>query len=396
MKIIERLQGKRIVIWGYGREGKSTEQFIANHVKAKSVEIVEGSYDELKNKECDLIIKSPGIRFDGKDERMESQTSLFLATFREQIVGITGTKGKSTTSALLYTCLRGCGKKTILVGNIGFPCLDFYDEIEEDTIIVFEMSCHQLQRLEISPKVAVFLNLYEDHLDYYDTKEKYGDAKANILRYQTKTDICVVGKNVPYAFCEAQCKVIDIDHTNLSFQILLEGAHNRFNAEIVYFIATSVYACNIEKAKIEIASFKGLRHRLEKIGIMEGVEYYDDSISTISESAIHSILSIENAKAILIGGMDRGISYEKLEKFIRSREDIWFVCMYASGKRIFDELGKAENCVYFEDLEKAVAFSKTVTKAGDACILSPAAASYGYFKNFEERGDAFSQIVGLS
>jgi UDP-N-acetylmuramoylalanine--D-glutamate ligase len=161
MNRLDGFDNKRILIWGYGREGKATEKFLKTHTKAVAVEHFEGSREDLPDSDFDLIFKSPGIVMEDDDPRFTSMTELFLELFADRTIGITGTKGKSTTSSLLYHCLSRClDKKVILLGNIGLPCLDYYDEIDEDTVVVFELSCHQLAHTNVSPHIAVFLNLF--------------------------------------------------------------------------------------------------------------------------------------------------------------------------------------------------------------------------------------------
>lgn len=391
---MEKLNGKRVLIWGYGREGKATKRFIDNHCEDCCVEILEGGVDEIDFERFDFVIKSPGIRCDLEEEKLIGQTDLFMEEFREQIVGITGTKGKSTTSSMLYTVLEQCGQRAVLVGNIGLPCLDYYDEIDEDTAIVFEMSCHQLAHCKQSPHIAVMLNLYEDHLDYYGTMEKYLEAKLHILEYQEKGDFCFVNKEVPLKEKpQGNCTIMDAGHLEHSFEMNLKGAHNQYNAEIVYRIATQLYGLDKDKVRKSIQEFRGLSHRLEYVGEKDGVSYYDDSISTICESAIQAVESIPKLQTILIGGMDRGIQYEVLAEYFREHTEVKVVCMYASGKRVYDMLSGRGNTFLCGDLEEAVEIAKRETEEGRACVLSPAAASYDHFKNFEERGEVFKRYV---
>ena len=164
--IIDKLTDKRILIFGYGREGKSTENFLNKFCKTSKTEVFEGKREELPDG-FDYIIKSPGIPGDYPDEKFTSQTELFLEEFRDRVVGITGTKGKSTTTSMMYEVLKALlDTNVILVGNIGIPCLDYYEEMQGDTIAVMEMSCHQLNTVRVSPHIGLFLNLYEEHLDY--------------------------------------------------------------------------------------------------------------------------------------------------------------------------------------------------------------------------------------
>lgn len=141
-------------------------------------------------------------------------------------------------------------------------------------------------------------------------------------------------------------------------------------------------------------SFRGLPHRLQKIAERDGITYYDDSISTIPEATVQAILSIPDVKTVLIGGMDRGIDYSVLEKFIADNPQYHYILMYSTGRRIRDELKENGSLVYYEeDLENAVKKAKELTRKGEAVLLSPAAASYDHFKNFEERGDCFKNLV---
>lgn len=393
MKAYTKFDGKKILIWGYGREGKSTEEFLKKCTKPLSVEIFEGKRDEFNEKEYDYIIKSPGIVLESDDERFTSQTEIFLESYRDNVIGITGTKGKSTTSALLYHCLKETlDRKVILLGNIGEPCLNYYQEIDEDTIVVFEMSCHQLAHTKVSPHVAVFLNIYEEHLDYYKTFEKYYMAKCNVTKYQGEKDYFYVGDQVPFIETAADKIIIKRDNVP-DFALSILGDHNNYNALFAYEIATKVYGAESEKVKESLKGFTGLDHRLKFIGNVDGVDYYDDSISTIPSAAIAALLAVKNAYSIILGGMDRGINYDLLIDFIKEHNEYFYIFAYASGKRIFDEVGDADNRVYVEDLEKAVDIAKKITPKTKACLLSPASASYGYFKNFEERGDVFKELV---
>lgn len=393
MKITERLKDKRVLIWGYGREGKSTERFIKTYCQVKSLEIFEGNADQIDEDKYDYIIKSPGIKVDSYHEKYTSQTELFLEQFGAQTIGVTGTKGKSTTSSMLYQVLRACkGENVCLVGNIGLPCLDYYDEYNDDTIIVFEMSCHQLSHMKFSPHVAVFLNLYEEHLDYYGTLENYFQAKTNITLHQSADDYFFYGNNVPEIQTLAKKTEISYD-AHMNFNLKLVGEHNQFNATFVYTICTQIFGCEDKACRKAIEEFEGLAHRMQYVGKINGVDYYNDSISTIPQATLQAIKSISNTKTVLIGGMDRHINYDVLIEFIRNHPEYTYILSYESGKRIYDSVSDLSSCRYVKDLTESVALAKEITPEGGACILSPAAASYGYFKNFEERGDRYMQLV---
>ena len=390
----EKFNGKRILIWGFGREGKSTKSFLEEHCAPSVIEVFEGKREDINEDSFDYIVKSPGIVMDDDDPKYTSQTQIFLENYRDNTVGITGTKGKSTTSAMLCHVLSSCGKKAVLLGNIGEPCLDHFGQIDKDTIAVFEMSCHQLAHVNVSPHVAVFLNLFEEHLDYYKTFDRYFAAKANITRYQTAGDILFDGQNVPALSTLAN--EIRIDAENVpDYDLKVLGHHNDLNAHFVFMIASNVYGIDAEAIKNALRDFSGLPHRLMHIGTLDGIDYYDDSISTIPSATTEAIGAVPNAATVLIGGMDRGINYDTLIDFVNSNTKYNYIFSYDSGKRIYDSIVKTDNCIYKETLAEAVECAKSITRKGGAVILSPAAASYGYFKNFEERGDVFRQLCGL-
>lgn len=388
------LRGKRVLIWGHGLEGKSAEAFINTHCEVASLTVYEGAQDGIDESAYDLIIKSPGIREEHWGEKYTSVTELFMGQFAAQTIGITGTKGKSTTTSLLYHVLSRCqARHTVLVGNIGIPCLDAFDEIDENSIVVFELSCHQLDHLRISPHIAVFLNLFEEHLDHYDTLERYFKAKKGITRNQRACDIFFCGEQVPAIPTSAQVEPLVHPSAADAFETKLEGEHNQFNANAVFAIATRLFGCAPNDVRAAIAEFTGLPHRLEFVGANQGIDFFDDSISTIPEATIAALESVPNAHTVLVGGMDRGIAYDKLTAYMRTHQQYRYICMYAAGKRIFDEVADLSCVSYVDDLEQAVALAKKITPAGSACLLSPAAASYGYFKNFEARGDAFRALA---
>lgn len=389
--IIDKLTDKRILIFGYGREGKSTENYIKSHVSYKSLDVFEGNKEDIDESLYDFIIKSPGIVMLEDNPKYTSQTELFLNEYSKQTVGITGTKGKSTTSSMLAHTLNACGKKAILLGNIGKPCFDMIDEIDEDTVIVFELSCHQLLHIDKAPHIAVFLNLFEEHLDYYGTLERYFGAKKNIISHQTSEDVAYEGENVPEI--EADSKKHVICATEHEFNMSIPGEHNRLNAEFVLRIAVNEFGCDESEAINAINSFKGLPHRLEYFDTVNGIRFYDDSISTIPEAAISAVNSIDNVGTVIIGGMDRGIDYDILVDFIRKTTNINFILAYATGERIGAFVEDCPNVYRVENLNIAADKSFELTEPGKAVVLSPAAPSYGYFKNFEDRGNCFKEMI---
>ena len=376
MKIIEALNNKHVLIWGLGREGKATKAFIDKYCKSTKYDVYEGDKEGFDDSKYDLIIKSPGIPYLTEDPKYISETSLFVDEFKDQIIAITGTKGKSTTSSLLFKVLEDFNKDVILVGNIGNPCFDYYNQINKDTIIVFEISAHQLVTVKSSPHIGIFLNLYEEHLDYYKTLDNYFKAKANIAKYQTSKDYLLVGNDVPKI--KTNSNVIHIDNKE-KFDLQILGEHNQYNANFVYYVATKLLKLDSDLVKKSLSEFKNLRHRIEYVGKFKGIEYYDDSISTIPQATINAIKSIPNVDTVLIGGMDRGINYDVLIDYINENK-LNYIFMYGSGKVIFDQVKDLDYCFYKDSLKEAVKLAKEITIRNKACILSPAAASYDSFK----------------
>lgn len=449
-KFKQDLENKKIAIWGLGKEGISTLQFIqSNNIKCKELGILEKKeFQEIEGtkkldkiedlNEYDLIFKSPGIVADRATvdiDKLTSQTEEFIKILSKQIIGITGTKGKSTTSSLTYTILKKYYPNTVLVGNIGIPCFNAINEIDENTKIVFELSCHQLEFIRYSPHIAVILDLYPDHLDHYKTFENYIKAKLNINKFQKDDDIFIYGetckkyiknddKNVSISESKNNICINDyikgrtINIGTNSIQILedetrLVGDHNFFDIAVSYYICNEVYNLSNEEFKSALKEFKGLAHRLEYITTSNDVKYYDDSISTIGETTIEGIKALKDVNTLILGGMERKIDYSSLEDFIIEEKELEnIILMPDTGIRIYKELQEKEieqkegiakereekqenskNYYLVNNLEEAVKKAKEVTKKGTSCLLSPAAASYGFFKNFEERGNTFQNLV---
>ncbi len=419
---------KKVLIWGFGLEGKSTLNFLKKHGDDTTIEIADDKEIQVEGiktiltahvdfNSYDIIMKSPGIVINDDTfpfDKLYSQSQLFLEQYRNQIIGITGTKGKSTTSSLLYHVLKENCNSVFLVGNIGVPCFDIIDEIEIDSKIVFEISCHQLEYATVSPHIGVLLNLYEEHIDHYGTFEKYIAAKEKVFTNQGEGDVAIINsqcinqvKKAPHCLtCSmdnqgdiyADGNILVNPFSKISVdenKVTLLGHHNFYNMAIVYIIAHHYFGVSDESFTEAIATFKTLPHRLQNIGMIDGVRYVDDSISTICQSTIQAIESLNDVDTVLVGGLDRGIDYSPLIDFLAISNVRNIIFMYASGKRIYDEWSKRVDKPAFvvENLEDAVKIAKNVTMKGKTCLLSPAAASYGYFKNFEERGDVFQELV---
>lgn len=425
--VSELIKDKSVCILGFGREGRSTYELFTkaggfksvticdlNPVSVTGASIVTGQDYQKNLDRFDIIMKSPGIVLEDGSlsdfSKLYSQTEIFLTVYREQTVGITGTKGKSTTSSLIYHVLKECGKPVVLLGNIGIPSFD--GDVKSDDTVVFELSSHQLEYTHVSPKTAVFLNIFPEHLDHYGTFQKYFDAKKNIYRFQKNGDRLICGSDVIPSVRNSDVTVfgekgdvlikpnsfiVDGDEIILDSSCPLLGSHNVNNIAAAYLV-TRKFNITKEDFLQALSTFRPLPHRLEKVGESMGITYYDDSISTCSQTTIQALNSLSNVGSVLIGGMDRGIDYTPLVDFLCDFDIPNVIFMYDTGKRIMSQFnGKSYkfSAHYAEDLERAVKIAKQVTPAGSVCLLSPAAASYGFFKNFEDRGNQF-KLFALS
>ena len=428
-KLRNFFEGKKVLILGFGREGRSTLDLIKGfdcrigiadkdlvvNPELEQYELFSGENYLDSIKEYDIVMKTPGIAlFDTlskKDKlKITGQTDLLLRFCENKIVGVTGTKGKSTTSSLIHHILDHCGKSSVLIGNIGIPPLTITDSIEKDTIIVCEMSCHQLEYVQASPDIAILLNIYEEHLDHYVDFDAYRKAKENIYRFQSKNDILIYNKDcygneldaIPSKKISASPNDeadIYIKEKNIVFhgkitpyekiEPKLEGEHNLYNIAVA-IAAASECGCDLQVAVESVHSFNGLEHRMEIVRTVNGVKYVNDSISTIPLATINAVKAF-SADTVIIGGMDRGINYDLLAEYLNTGVVANIICLPDSGYRIADML-KTDSCVFrVKDMEEAVSKANEVTKK--CCVLSPAAASYGFYKNFEERGKHFKELV---
>ena len=421
----ELVGNKKILVLGFGKEGKSTYKLLGDLGICSKIDIADikehDDFDKTKTDvyfgehylddldSYDVVFKSPGIVLSKDIDQycctITSQTEVFLKVYNRQVIGVTGTKGKSTVSSLLYHVLNKNNISCILAGNIGTPVFDIFKDIKENTVVILELSCHQLEFCKYSPSIGVLLNIYEDHLDHYGTFDKYKKSKKNIYLHQHPLDSLFCGNDVIIDRSEflsrvffANTKILPFDSLESVSDVLLRGEHNLKNCAFVYEICRS-FGISDKEFITSLQSYRPLQHRLEFIGKKGDVDYYDDSISTTVESTISAINSIVNASTIIIGGMDRGINYNPLIDFLLTSKISNIILMYESGKRIHDmilERGFTADDIlvaYEPDLYAAIETAKKVSLPGTACILSPASASYGDFKNFEERGKVFKELL---
>lgn len=420
-------EGKRCVILGFGREGKIWLDILRRLDCCAEIAVADMKRQDIAGvtlhcggdylQSCrgyDLILQSPGVIIkDGlppEDKaKILTQTELLLRLRPCKIIGVTGTKGKSTTSALIHHFLSRCGFNAMLIGNIGVPPLERLEEMTEDTVAVCEMSCHQLEFVQHSPDIAVLLNIFPEHLDHYVGFEAYADAKRNIYRFQKSGDTAIINiDNAPentaarlITAAFGQSAEVCTDGKDIVFfgekiaaediHTSLRGRHNLYNIAMALAAAVTAGADSHE-CLAALADFSGLEHRLEYVATVGGVEYINDSISTIPEAAIAAVRAFDGTDCLILGGMDRGIPYDVLGDFLNTGEVKNVILLPDSGERIGGLItAPAVNVIHARDMAHAVELAAECAKR--RVILSPAAASYGFYKNFEERGRHFKELV---
>ena len=422
----------KIAIAGYGVEGQASYRYYASDEK-NTITIVDQSYpsvDMPKNVKTiigedafknllgfDLVIRTPGlppasIKTDGK---IWSATNEFFAKCPAPIIGITGTKGKGTTASLVASILNRAGKKVWLIGNIGIAALDVLQDIKAEDVVVYELSSFQLWDIKYSPKTAVLLFVEEEHLNIHYSKEDYFSAKMNITKFQTAQDNFVFYENntlvnattsnaalMPYP----NEKFAHIKNDNFYFgekllgstnNLKIIGSHNLENA-CAAINAVWLYTTSPETIMEGLADFEGLPHRLKLIGAVEDVYYYDDSIATTPSATIAALNAINKPKHLILGGSSKGLDYSLLAERMLEEDVLSAFLMGEESDKIAQTLDDA-GFLNYQIISKEKSLSELVQKVhqqaakGDAVLLSPAAASFGLFSNYIDRGNQFIKAV---
>ncbi len=392
-----------VLILGYGKEGKITEKYIKKNYPNLKIGIADIKINKnylAEQKYYDMAVKSPGIPKDLMKIDYTTATNIFFSKIKQlgnKTIGITGTKGKSTTTSLLYSILKNSGKSVKILGNIGNPMLEaLLTPVKKDEIFILELSSYQLDDINFSPNIAVVTNLFGDHMDYHNGIENYHLAKKNIINFQNQKDVFVYNqkyKKLVLWAKKAPSKTIPfIDSLTLKdYKIPLIGEHNKENIRAAITVARIFNIPDII-TKQAVENFKGLPHRLEFVGEFSGIKFYDDAISTTPESTIGAIKALKDVNTIFLGGEDRGYIFSELEKVIKKYKIKNIVLFPKSGKRIIKSR-KNLNVLETSNMEKAIKFAYQYTKPGKICLLSCASPSYSLWKNFEEKGDQFQSIV---
>ena len=401
---------ENVLIAGYGKEGKTSEKYLKKYYPNLKIGIADAKQSILrhgsgqenylnKQKDFDIVIKTPGIKKELIKIPHTTATNIFFSQIlgKNKIIGITGSKGKSTTSSLIFEILKKAGKNVIFLGNIGKPMLGaLLNPTQKDEIFILELSSYQLDDLKFSPDIAVVTNLFPEHMDYHNGIKNYYQAKKNILNYQDKGAYFIYNpKNNEMTSWLKNYKGIAIPFAkNIPLEkkeIPLIGEHNIDNIKAAIAVAKILHISD-QNIKNTIKNFKGLPHRLEFVGEFKGIKFYDDANAATPEATIMAIKSLPKIGTIFLGGTNRGYNFTQLEKIIKKYEISNIVLFPESGNRILKSK-KGLKILKTKSMKEAVEFAYKNTPKGHICLLSCASPSYSLWKNFEEKGNEFKKIV---
>lgn len=433
---IQDLAGAHICILGFGREGRAMLHALERYAPTAKITLADEHPEAFTLQDStfenryslqtgsswlsnldrfDLLIKSPGIPPQAlrtpHDTLCTSPTQIFLdsvAGSGATVIGVTGSKGKSTTASLIAHILNAAGRDVHLIGNIGEPAIAHLQDAKLNTFFVQEMSSYQLMDCTTSPSIAVITSFFPEHLDYHGSLEAYRDAKANICRFQREEDLVFFPERSPEAAriaAEGRGRKIPYAGTDCPFAIgdtHLIGSHNLSNIAAALAVADALGIKNsvaVDAAK----QFRGLPHRLMSLGIHHGWEWVDDAISTTPDSTIAALDALgDRVQALFLGGQDRGLDFTRLAERIRASSIAHILLFPGSGLRMKEALlaaGVTAEIRNVQTMEEAVESIISLHRALPAthpspiALLSPASPSYGQFKNFEEKGDAFKAAI---
>lgn len=424
---LDELKNKKILVVGKGIEGQASFRYLKEKFPNSVIDIVDqkDSADYLSNQNTyDIAIKSPGIKSSVLTIPYTTSTNIFLANAKGKVIGITGTKGKSTTTTLIFEMLKKQGLDVHLGGNIGQSPIDFMDTLNDHSWTVLEMSSYQLLDAKQSPYIAVLLMIVPEHLDYHQTTEAYVDAKRNILRFQSSSDFAVINKDYPASNesdletdarvfqasrereCDEGCfvrnksvflrkdgKELEIIKTE---EISLIGKHNLEN---ICAAVMASYLAGVSKENIAhiLRSFRGLEHRLEFVCELDNIRFFNDSLATVPQATIEALDSLEETETLITGGFDRGLDYKDLGIKIANSAVRNLVLFPTTGEKIWEAVCQATKNPpdKFEatTMQQAVGIAFAETSPGKICLMSPASASFNMFKDYKDRGDQFKREV---
>jgi len=395
---------KKVLILGYGIEGKATAEYIRTKYPQMKIGVsdrLEGADYLKKQYDYDFVIKTPGIPKKFITKPYTTATNIFFdAVPKNQIIGVTGSKGKSTTTSLIAHILKESGKDVRLIGNIGEPALkSLLTSYSSETIFVYELSSYQLDDIHYSPHISVITSLFPEHIPYHGSVEQYYEAKHSILKYADATDYYIYNKSYEILNSWGHVflgKKIAVKGLTNHYETKLIGAHNYDNIELA-FAVSRLFDISENEYFQSVKSFEPLPHRLENIGTFHEITFYDDAISTTPESTIAALHAIKNVETIFLGGEDRGYDFHQLGVELQKyhiQNIVLFPDTGAKIELIINELNEYHpRILHTSEMKDAVEFAYRHTKRNSICLLSTASPSYSVWKNFIEKGMLFQTFV---
>ena len=430
----------KVAILGYGVEGEVSAKYFAGqgHIiiicDANPDKVVpNGWLSQLGEHwlrgldQYDLILRTPSLRPEmivaanpdvDLTSKMSSGLRYLLAHTDATVIGITGTKGKGTTTTLIAKMIEASGRKALVGGNIGASFLGILDDAKPDDVVVLELSSFQLIDADRSPQIAVCLMVVPEHLNWHESFEEYTAAKGNIFAHQQPGDLAVynpandvsvelvklsAGRHVPYgktpgAVIAENAVMIGNEVICRVDEVGLTGPHNLENVCAAVTAVWELLNHDVAAIRTIVTSFTGLEHRLELAGVIEGVKYYDDSFSTTPETAIAAMKSFPGAKVMILGGSDKNSDYSELATEVENRNVIHILLIGDMASKIaseLDEVGFSHyTVVTWQGMDQLVQTASHLVEPGDVVLLSPACASFGLFTDYKDRGNQFKAAVG--
>ena len=422
-------KGAEVILYD-GNTEKDKEALLAEFPAGSKVRIVLGELPEAEMEQLDLVVMSPGVPCDlpvvlamkGKGIRIWGEVELAYECGKGDVLAVTGTNGKTTTTSLLGAIMQAYHPEVYIVGNIGNPYTEAAPKMTDDAVTVAEISSFQLETIEkFAPKVSAILNITPDHLNRHHTMEEYIRVKELITKNQTESDTCVLNyedeilrefgktlhtKVIYFSSLHKLEKGMYLDDGEICYrdengvqklcrttELNLPGRHNHENVMAAAAMALA-YGVPLEVIRKVVCAFKAVEHRIEFVTEKNGVVYYNDSKGTNPDAAIKGIQAMDRPTLLIGGGYDKGSSYSEWIQAFDGKVK-YLVLIGQTREKIAAEakaLGFTD-IVFADSLAEAVQFCADHAKKGDAVLLSPASASWGMFPNYEVRGKMFKELV---
>ena len=437
-------ENKKIFVLGMARSGyevskllsKYNNKIIVTDKKDQDIRHIEELKDlgisfirsdnpiDLLDSSFDLVVKNPGIRYDhplilkaielGIKVVNEVEVAYHFLPKDAFIIAITGANGKTTTTTIVYEFIKAMGKKVHLGGNIGYPLSQIVENVKSNDVVVLEISAQQLHDCyDFNPNVSILTNLVPVHIDFFGTYENYIDHKLRIFMNHNSNNIAILNKsnkdvyestkdiksNKKYFSSSEECDAYIKDNAiyynnekiiNLS-DIKVKGMHNYENI-MCAIIATKELGISNEIIKEVLNKFTGVEHRIEFVRKINGREFYNDSKATNVKSTEIALNSFDTPTILLLGGLDRGHSFEDLKDDLGNVTHI--VCYGETKNRIKEFANECKiECTVVDTLEEATNIAYNISNDGDTILLSPACASWDQFEDFEKRGEKFKEVI---